>query len=134
MAQRTKFFSRQNAFKNLFAKRTIEAPVRSIWIRSIGNGFTDVELTSTSSRGRVEFETRKSTTRTVLAELFIWLNAFTSHDKVDRPIPVSAETILDRDGRGQASYSTYSRMVGHPSTLWITDEPLEKDRVRRMSF
>jgi hypothetical protein len=98
--QRTRFFSRQNAFKNLFAKRTIEAPVRSIRIRSIGNDFTDVELTSKSSRGRVEFETRKSTTRTVLAELFIWLNAFTSHDKVDRPILVPCRNNARSQSKG----------------------------------
>src|SRR6266478_720125 len=55
-----KFFSR-NALTDLFAKRMIEAPVTSIRIGYIlGQAFTDVELTSTNSRGRLELAMRKS--------------------------------------------------------------------------
>jgi len=60
IVQRTKFFSWQNAFTKLFAEWTIKVPVVSIRIRSTGHSSSDVEWTPTSSRGRREFEMKKS--------------------------------------------------------------------------
>jgi hypothetical protein len=93
IVQRTKFFS-QNALTNLFAKRTIKAPVRSMRLRSVDHEFPAVEFTSTRSRGR----DMKVRTILQLAEWFIGFNIFTYafHDKGDGQLFVSAETILNR--------------------------------------
>src|SRR5258708_38661164 len=60
IAQRRKFFFWRNALTKLSIKRTRNGPVMSIRIRSGGHEFPDMEFTSTSSRGRAEFEMRKS--------------------------------------------------------------------------
>ena len=103
-----------NLSKNLFAKRTTVALIKKnpnkipgptflgqrIWFSFFG-----FELTSTRSRRRVGFETstysfrnqlQVTSTRLELAELFVFLDVFTFHDKIEGSrLAASVETAIN---------------------------------------
>ena len=95
---RTKSFLPLNASKNVFAKRTMTVPCKSIRIRPLGHPVVSVtELTEQSRKSW--FQDKEVTARLVLAELVVYgLNGYTFCGKIERPrSAISVETTLNRN-------------------------------------